>query len=185
MEFMLRHFLEAFPSLPRKDNQRSFTHVQRLAIFRRDKGHCQLKIKCDGAKVFGALNDAASDEKAVALGKREAAKADKAQLDAEAAQRALSAAEKSLLSALSSALLDDSKKAKRDQLIAAAQAKVNVARTAMEKANQAADATLRLAIIRNKGGLFEGPGLEKPFELIGFTTGLKAWGDSVGLGLLE
>lgn len=53
------------------------------------------------------------------------------------------------------------------------------------EANQAADATLRLAIIRNKGGPFEGPGLEKPFELIGFTTGLKTWGDSVQLGLVE
>jgi len=51
MDFMLRHFLEAFPSLPQKDNQRSFTSAQRLAIFRRDKGHCQLKIKCRGEKV--------------------------------------------------------------------------------------------------------------------------------------
>jgi hypothetical protein len=51
MDFMLRHFLEAFPSLPQKDNQRSFTSAQRLAIFRRDKGHCQLKIKCGGEKV--------------------------------------------------------------------------------------------------------------------------------------
>ena len=52
-------------------------------------------------------------------------------------------------------------------------------------ANEATNATLRLAIIRNKGGLFEGPELERPFELIGFTTGLKTWGDSVQLGLLE
>lgn len=51
MDFMLRHFLERNPSIQRKDNQRSFTYVQRLAVFRRDKGHCQLRIKCDGAKL--------------------------------------------------------------------------------------------------------------------------------------
>lgn len=51
MDFMLRNLLEAHPAIPRKDNQRSFTHAQRLAIFRRDKGHCQLRIKCQGAKL--------------------------------------------------------------------------------------------------------------------------------------
>jgi hypothetical protein len=52
MDFMLRHFLETHPALPRKDNQRSFTNAQRLAVFRRDKGHCQVRLKCDGAKVM-------------------------------------------------------------------------------------------------------------------------------------
>lgn len=51
MDFMLRHFLERYPSIRRKDNQRGFTHMQRLAVFRRDKGHCQLRIKCSGAKL--------------------------------------------------------------------------------------------------------------------------------------
>jgi hypothetical protein len=51
MEFMLRHLLEEHPTIPRKDNQRSFTFAQRLAVFRRDHGHCQLKIKCNGAKL--------------------------------------------------------------------------------------------------------------------------------------
>jgi hypothetical protein len=51
MDYMLRHLLETHPAIPRKDNQRSFTHTQRLAIFRRDKGHCQLRINCDGAKL--------------------------------------------------------------------------------------------------------------------------------------
>ncbi|MGI8569502.1 MAG: hypothetical protein ACR2KT_10740 [Methylocella sp.] len=45
MEFLLRSLLERFPSLSRKDNQRSFAHVQKLAIFRRDKGICQVKRK--------------------------------------------------------------------------------------------------------------------------------------------
>jgi hypothetical protein len=51
MEFLSRDLLERFPSLSRKDNQRDFMHVQKLAIFRRDKGHCQIKLKCDGAKL--------------------------------------------------------------------------------------------------------------------------------------
>jgi len=51
MDFMLRHLLELHPTIQRKDNQRAFTHIQRLAVFRRDKGHCQLKLKCDGAKL--------------------------------------------------------------------------------------------------------------------------------------
>jgi len=51
MEFMLRNFLEAFPTLSRKDNQREFTHIQKLAIYRRDKNLCQIKLKCDGEKL--------------------------------------------------------------------------------------------------------------------------------------
>ena len=51
MEFMLRNILEKYPKLQRKDNQRNFTHMQKLAIFRRDKETCQLKIKCDGKKL--------------------------------------------------------------------------------------------------------------------------------------
>jgi 5-methylcytosine-specific restriction endonuclease McrA len=51
MEFLLRNLLEHFPNLSRKDNQRDFTHVQKLAIFRRDRGVCQVKLKCDGVKI--------------------------------------------------------------------------------------------------------------------------------------
>lgn len=51
MEFMLRHLLQSFPSLSRKDNQRGFTYLQKLAIFRRDNGHCRVKLKCDGIKL--------------------------------------------------------------------------------------------------------------------------------------
>ena len=50
-EFMLRHFLQANPGLHLKDDQRQFTHEQRLAVFRRDGGICQLHLKCDGVKV--------------------------------------------------------------------------------------------------------------------------------------
>lgn len=51
MDFMLRHLLERFPTLPLKDNQRDFTHVQKLAVFRRDHQICQVRIKCDGVRV--------------------------------------------------------------------------------------------------------------------------------------
>lgn len=51
MDFMLRHLLSRFPDLSRKDNQRDFTYQQRLAVFRRDAGVCQVGVKCGGVKV--------------------------------------------------------------------------------------------------------------------------------------
>jgi len=51
MEFMLRDLLGKIPTLRLKDNQRTFTYLQRLAIYRRDGSMCQLRIKCDGAKL--------------------------------------------------------------------------------------------------------------------------------------
>ncbi|WP_161954061.1 HNH endonuclease family protein [Candidatus Methylomirabilis limnetica] len=49
MEFMLRSLLSQHPQIRLKDNQRGFTYVQKLAVFRRDVARCQLKIKCDSA----------------------------------------------------------------------------------------------------------------------------------------
>lgn len=49
-DYLLRKFLEAHPSLQLKDDQRLFTHDQRKAIFRRDRGLCQVKRKCDGVE---------------------------------------------------------------------------------------------------------------------------------------
>lgn len=51
MEFMLRKLLEKYSNLSLKDNQREFTHFQKLAVFRRDKGICKVGIKCDGVKL--------------------------------------------------------------------------------------------------------------------------------------
>lgn len=51
MDFMLRKFLAAHPTLALKDPRREFTHQQRLAIFRRDAGICQVKLCCSGIKV--------------------------------------------------------------------------------------------------------------------------------------
>jgi hypothetical protein len=51
MDFMLRDLLETHPGIPRKDQQRDFTHNQKLAVFRRDGGVCQVRVKCDGVKL--------------------------------------------------------------------------------------------------------------------------------------
>ena len=51
MEFLMRNLLEFLPTLSRKDGQRNFTHIQKLTIFRRDKGICQLKKACNGLKL--------------------------------------------------------------------------------------------------------------------------------------
>ena len=49
-DFLLRKFFESVPDIEIKDDQRIFAHEQRLAIYRRDRGHCRLKIKCNGEK---------------------------------------------------------------------------------------------------------------------------------------
>lgn len=51
MDFMMRDLLARFPDLPLKDNERDFTHIQKLTIFRRDHQTCQVRLKCDGEKV--------------------------------------------------------------------------------------------------------------------------------------
>jgi hypothetical protein len=49
-DFLLRKFFETVPDIQQKDDQRLFSREQRLAIFRRDGGICQVKLKCGGAK---------------------------------------------------------------------------------------------------------------------------------------
>lgn len=49
-EFLLRRLFEAVPDIELKDALRAFTHEQRMAIWRRDGGVCQVKLKCDGDK---------------------------------------------------------------------------------------------------------------------------------------
>lgn len=51
------------------------------------------------------------------------------------------------------------------------------------EANQAWNATLRLIVVRNRGGVWEGPGIERDYDLIAFTKDLKAWGRRVRLGI--
>jgi branched-chain amino acid aminotransferase len=53
-------------------------------------------------------------------------------------------------------------------------------------ANHAPNATLRVIVIRNRGGMWEGPAAaERAFETIGFTAPLQDWGESVKLGLVR
>jgi hypothetical protein len=51
LEMMERRFFEAYPEIEPRDLQRDFGYEQRLAIYRRDQGICQLRLKCDGIKV--------------------------------------------------------------------------------------------------------------------------------------
>lgn len=46
-----RRFFQYSPAIEPKDQERGFSHEQRLAIFRRDGGVCQLRIACSGEKV--------------------------------------------------------------------------------------------------------------------------------------
>jgi len=49
------------------------------------------------------------------------------------------------------------------------------------EANSAWNATLRVMVVRNRGGLFEGPDLERDFDVLAFTKDLSPWGSSVRL----
>jgi branched-chain amino acid aminotransferase len=51
-------------------------------------------------------------------------------------------------------------------------------------ANQARNATLRVAVIRNRGGMFEGPGPMRDFDIVAFTADVNKWGSSVKLGVI-
>jgi branched-chain amino acid aminotransferase len=39
-------------------------------------------------------------------------------------------------------------------------------------------------VIRNRGGMFEGPGPMREFDIVAFTADVNHWGDSVKLGLI-
>ena len=52
------------------------------------------------------------------------------------------------------------------------------------EANHALNATLRVAIVRNHGGLFEAPNLLRNADLVAFTTDLTNWGPGVKLGYI-
>lgn len=52
------------------------------------------------------------------------------------------------------------------------------------QANQARNATLRVVAVRNRGGMYEGPNLDRDVDLIAFTADLKNWGGAVRLGVV-
>ena len=49
------------------------------------------------------------------------------------------------------------------------------------EANRALQSTLRLVVVRNRGGLWEGPSSGRPSDVIGLTAPSKDWGSSVKL----
>jgi branched-chain amino acid aminotransferase len=49
------------------------------------------------------------------------------------------------------------------------------------KANNAHNATLRVALVRNHGGLFEGTQIDRDCDLIAFTADIAHWGEGVRL----
>lgn len=51
LETIEKRFFLAYPNIEPKDPMRGFNHEQRLAIYRRDGGLCQLRLRCDGKKV--------------------------------------------------------------------------------------------------------------------------------------
>lgn len=52
------------------------------------------------------------------------------------------------------------------------------------EANQAPNSTLRVVVVRNRGGMWEGPGIDRDFDLIAFTAEVRVWGAGVRLGLV-
>jgi branched-chain amino acid aminotransferase len=52
------------------------------------------------------------------------------------------------------------------------------------EANQAWNATLRVAVVRNQGGIWEGPGNTREFDVVAFTGDLPGWPEAVKLGLV-
>lgn len=51
------------------------------------------------------------------------------------------------------------------------------------EANAAPECTLRVNIVRNRGGLFEGPNLDRDFDVIAFTADRKNWGGGARLAV--
>jgi branched-chain amino acid aminotransferase len=48
------------------------------------------------------------------------------------------------------------------------------------EANSAWNATLRVMVVRNRGGMFEGPDQERDFDVLAFTKDLNPWGAACG-----
>jgi branched-subunit amino acid aminotransferase/4-amino-4-deoxychorismate lyase len=53
------------------------------------------------------------------------------------------------------------------------------------EANRAYQATLRVVVVRNRGGMWEGPAVDRDFDLIAFTTDLKDWGGAARLTVVR
>lgn len=49
--------------------------------------------------------------------------------------------------------------------------------------NEAVNATLRVVVIRNRGGMWQGPSATREFDVVAFTADVNQWGDGVRLGM--
>lgn len=67
----------------------------------------------------------------------------------------------------------------------ASQAEMEEPLLKLVEANSAHESTLRVIVVRNRGGIWEGPASSREFDLIVFTTGVKQWGAGVRLGVVE
>lgn len=52
------------------------------------------------------------------------------------------------------------------------------------EANEAWNATLRVVVVRNKGGMWEGPAATRPFDVIAFTADVNKWAPAMKLGVV-
>lgn len=52
------------------------------------------------------------------------------------------------------------------------------------EANQAWDATMRVSVVRNRGGQWEGPAATRDFDVIAFTSNVRSWAAELKLGLV-
>jgi branched-chain amino acid aminotransferase len=52
------------------------------------------------------------------------------------------------------------------------------------EANQAYNSTMRVCVIRNRGGMWETPGLDRDLDVIAFTADRKDWGGPCRLGIV-
>ena len=51
------------------------------------------------------------------------------------------------------------------------------------EANSITNATMRVVIVRNRGGMWQGPGIDRDFDLIAFTSDMAQWPAAVRLGV--
>jgi branched-chain amino acid aminotransferase len=52
------------------------------------------------------------------------------------------------------------------------------------EANDAWNGVLRLMVVRNRGGMFEGPAITNDFDMIAFSTDVYPWGKGMKLGVI-
>ena len=50
--------------------------------------------------------------------------------------------------------------------------------------NEALNSTLRVVVVRNQGGMWQGPAATREFDVVAFTAEVNQWGDSVKLGIV-